>query len=125
MAEHQGRTDGGAAGGVGVADDGLGGVTGGVEAFDNGAVFAGHFCFGVDDEAAGGSDVTGVDLGGVEGALLHGAQGRVGLVVAVAVEPVVFVFATVEVFVDAGLGVAVEGVDGLLQLVDRHVDLAG
>src|SRR5699024_10252283 len=125
VAEHHGRADGGARAGVGVPHDRRGGVAGGVEPLDHGAVLAEYAAPDVGVDAALGAEVSGDHLDRVERRLGDRPEARVGLVRRVAVVVVVPGGAAVEVLVAAVRREAVEPVGGLLQRLGRHVDELG
>ena len=112
-----------AAGSVGVSNNGFGGIAGRIQTVNDTAVLARDLRLRINHQAARRSNVTGVDLRGVERAFLHCAERRVRLMVAVTVETIVFVFAAVEILVDACARKIVEPLEGEAQLLDRHVDL--
>ena len=96
-----------------MADDRLGRVAGRHQTGDNAAVLTSDAGFGVDNQTAGRADVAGVHPGGIERALFQASQRGVRLMVAVGIELVVFVFATVEVLVDAAVSETVEPLNRL------------
>ena len=114
-AEHQGGTNRGATRGVGVADHRLRGVSRRQQTGNHRTVGSRHPRRGVDHQTARSPDVSGVNLGGIEGPLLDSTQGRIRVVIAVGIEAVVFVFAALEIQIHPRIGETVKALNGFLQ----------